>query len=139
MTKEELAAMLNGREYGEEITNKEIKEAEAQGLVVVYGYSDDNMEFKGAIEDEIGCYDGGYVYVKNGRIMKNKCYDEDCPYFDGLLANAWRIDAVWESDGYSWIYNTKIPHATFDIIEDGEKYCRGIVFHVDDTREIAHA
>jgi hypothetical protein len=38
------------------------------------------------------------------------------------------IDAVWCEGEYSWTYKTNIPHATFDIWEDGEKYCKGIVF-----------
>lgn len=53
--------MLNGREYGDEITREEEAMAKAHGLVVVFGYSDDNMEFCGAITDEVGCYDGGYA------------------------------------------------------------------------------
>lgn len=134
MTKEELAKMLNGREYHEEMTKDEMELAKQHGLVVVFGYSDDNMEFNGAIEDEIGCYDGGHVYLKDGDILKNECDDEDCPYFERQKSHAWRIDAVWDADGYSWIYKTDIDHATFDIMEDGEKYCRGIVFHVNDTQ-----
>jgi hypothetical protein len=40
------------------------------------------------------------------------------------------IEAIWGKDGYSWTYKTDIPHATFDIFEDGEKFCRGIVFDI---------
>ena len=35
----------------------------------------------------------------------------------------------------SWSYLTDIPHKTFDIMEDGEIYCRGIVFSLDDLGE----
>ena len=39
------------------------------GYVVVFSYSDDNMEFRGAINDEFACYYGGTVYLdKNGII-----------------------------------------------------------------------
>lgn len=48
MTKEQMAALLNGREYGDEITRAEHQIARASGLVVVFGYSDDNMEVRGA-------------------------------------------------------------------------------------------
>ena len=37
MTKEQFAGMLNGREYREEITLKECKAAEENGLVVIFG------------------------------------------------------------------------------------------------------
>ena len=49
MTKESLAALLNGREIGNEIEHGEAKAAKEHGLVVVYGYSDDGMEVRGAI------------------------------------------------------------------------------------------
>ena len=41
MTAKELAELLNGREYGNEITSDEEKLAKESGLVVVFGYSDD--------------------------------------------------------------------------------------------------
>ena len=49
MTSKELAELLNGREYGEETTPEIIKLAKDNGLVIVYGYSDDNTELEGAI------------------------------------------------------------------------------------------
>ena len=54
MTAKELAEMLTGREYGMEITRGEAQRAADAGLVVVYGYSDDNVEFAGAIDGEVG-------------------------------------------------------------------------------------
>ena len=33
---------------------------------------------------------------------------------------------------YTWVYHTEIPHACFDIVEGNEKYCRGIVFSLND-------
>ena len=44
-----------------------------------------------------------------------------------------KITAVWDTDGYSWIYQTDIPHATFEIVEDGAPYCRGIIFALADV------
>jgi hypothetical protein len=40
------------------------REAEANGLVVVYGYSDDNVELAGAISDEIGAWEGVVFHVE---------------------------------------------------------------------------
>lgn len=102
------AQKLNGREYLREITPEEIQEAKELGFVVVFGYSDDNAEFRGAYCDEVGCYDGGRVYERQGNY----------------------VDAVWDKDGYSWVFETNMPCAYFDILEYGEKYCRGIVFRV---------
>lgn len=47
MTAKELAEMLFGRKYGMEITSEEARATKDAGLVVVYGYSDDNVEFRG--------------------------------------------------------------------------------------------
>lgn len=110
MTIFEFAEGLNGRSYGKEITSLEEQRAKELGFVVVFGYSDDNTEFRGAYNEEVGCFDGGRVYEDGDKY----------------------IDAVWCKDGYSWIYNTNIPHATFDIYEDKEKFCRGIVFSLRD-------
>lgn len=130
MTKEELAAKLNGREYGKEISKIEKMQAEEFGLVVVFGYSDDNIEFTGAIDDEFGCCNGGTAYLHRAGLFEN-CEDE-CQYSKAAKAKCAQIRAVWDSGGYSWTYKTEIPHAVFDILEDGEKYCRGIVFDMMD-------
>jgi len=132
MNAQELAARLDGREYGSEITKEEAAEAKAAGLVVVYGYSDDNMEFDGAFRDEFGCYGGGTAYLAATGLLQNDCDCDDCPHFARLKNSAPTIKAVWDRDGYSWIYETAIPHATFEIVDGGEKYCRGIVFALAD-------
>jgi hypothetical protein len=135
MTPEEAAAELNGNQYGNEGSKELFARMRAAGLVAVFGASDDLMEFRGAIYDEEGCYDGRTVYVNSHGIVKNKCDEGDqCPN--------WRqtgraIHAVWapegENGGISWIYKTEIPHATFDIMEDSDVYCRDIVFRLGDA------
>jgi len=132
INKEQMAAKLNGREYRDEITKIEEKEAKENGLVIVFGASDDLIEFRGAIDDEQGAWKGGDFYIDN----EGKLFDEDhkecCKYKTKARETAHKITAIWDRDGYSWIYETEIPHATFDILEDGEKYCRGIVFSLQD-------
>ena len=63
MTAKELAARLSDRKVGNEITDIEAQQAADAGLVVVYGYSDDNMELRGAMDEEIGAYEGVTIYV----------------------------------------------------------------------------
>lgn len=131
---EEFAALLDGREYGNEITDTEASYAKAAGLVVLFGYSDDNMEFRGAIDDEIGCYEGGTAYLTDKGLMRSQCNEgDDCPYFMLAIKTAATIEARWDVDGYSWIYETAIPHATFEIVEGDEKFCRSIVFALADV------
>lgn len=145
-TPEEFAQRLNGREYGSEITKAEEAEAKAVGLVVVFGYSDDNVEFRGAINDEVGAYDGTTVRICADGILPNWPADfgegwsesEAEAYFRRKRAGFRELRAVWcphSLPGTSWAYETDIPHATFNVMEDGEVYCRGIVFRLADVKE----
>lgn len=136
ITMGQFAAVLDGREYGNEITKKEEADAKANGFVVVFGYSDDNMEFRGAIFDELSCYGGGEAFVTKDGILMNECDGgDDCPYFAKVCERASKIEALWcaENDGPAWTYKTDIPHCTFIIKEDGEPFCRGIVFALSDV------
>ena len=144
MTKEELAALINGREYRHELTAKEEKSAKDARLVVVFGASDDLMEFRGAIDDECGAYDGGAALVDNlGLLPERKQIDSDDDealkdYF-ARQPNARKIEALWCKEGeYSWTFKTDIPHATFEIGDsygqETKPYCRGIVFSLDELK-----
>ena len=108
MDLKEFAQMLNGREYRSELTSEEEQTAKDCGFVVVFGYSDDNCELRGAICDEIDCYDGGVIT------------HEELPF---------PINAIWcpEDIKCSWIYRTNMPHEKFNIYSNGELYCVGIV------------
>jgi hypothetical protein len=139
MTKESLAAMINGRSIGKELTPDEIRLAKDAGLVVVFGASDDLMEVEGALCDEAAVYDGDTVMIDSEGVLNRDRIDE---YDDEEVANfvarkktAKEIEAVFDGElGYCWTYKTDIPHATFEIVEDGASYCRGIVFSVDDLK-----
>lgn len=134
LTKEELAARLNGREIGAEATPQDALQAKNAGLVIVYGASDDLMELEGAITDEVDCYEGGAALLHRGGLLDSheECDCKFCGY-EKLSKACAEIEAVWnDKDGYAWSYQTTIPHAAFDILEDGEKYCRGIVFNLAD-------
>lgn len=131
MNKEEIAALINGREYCHEMTKDEEAQAKAAGLVVVFGASDDLMELRGAIHDEFGCYDGDTAMIDQEGILPafDSIDDEDemGRYFVRKPV-AKEIEAVWAEGDYSWAYKTTIPHTTFEIVEGPDKYCRGIVF-----------
>ena len=135
MDAKELAAKLNGREYLREITDEEAKQAKASGLVVVYGASDDLIEFRGAIHDEGDCYDGGEILFDSKGVLPSWGVASDSEesaeaYFE-RKPKARMIKALFSKEGsYTWTYCTVIPHETFEIVEDGEPYCRGIVFNI---------
>ena len=138
MTKEELAAQLNGIEYPAHraITKDHIAAAKDAGLVIVFGASDDLMEFEGASREEIGCYDGGTALVDLQGVLPDRDSlegDEELQEYFMRKPLAKTIEALWcKEPGYSWTYKTDIPHATFEVMDDGEHYCRGIVFSLTD-------
>lgn len=129
MTKDDLAKMLNGREIGNEIDREIIDAMNGTNLVIVFGLSDDNMAFNGAIHDEVGCYNGGKAYIEKTGLLQNECDEDDCPYFKELKLKADTIEALWCAESnVAWTYKTDIPHSTFDIMEGEDIFCRGIVF-----------
>lgn len=137
MTKEYLATWLNGREYGDEMLCAEEEQAQKSGLVVVFGASDDLIELRGAIDDEDGSRHGKEHYVTRKGLFEahdvDSCECAFCGYKDAK-SNAAVIKAIWGQGDYSWQYETTIPHATFEIMEDGKGYCRGIVFSINDLK-----
>lgn len=133
----EVARIMDGVESGEE--DRRIPEdAKEKGIVVVYGASDDLVEFRGAIDDEA---DGpGEVYLVDGALLDESRFDCGCEWAERakaeFTARSKTIEALWcEEEEFSWTYRTEIPHATFTVFEDGEKYCRGIVFSLGDIQE----
>lgn len=139
MTPTELAQMLDGAEYGLDDRKEELNLARENGLVVVYGYSDDLMEFEGAIRDEVGCYEGGKALLTADGVLNNlmdECDFHDCKFYKLAAKNAKAIKAVWCAPGseYAWTYETDIPHSAFRVLEGGEPYCEGIVFSIDNLK-----
>lgn len=130
---EKLIEMINGRQYRDEITEDIRQYAKDNNIVIVFGASDDLMEFDGAIYDEVGCYDGGIAYLNKNGLFENKCEKEHCPYAEEEIKKCKTIEAIWcEKEDCSWTYKTDIPHNKFNIYEDEELYCIGIAFYIKD-------
>ena len=138
MTAKELADLLTGRDYGGEIFPEEERRAKACGLVAVYGYSDDNIELRGAIDEEIGAWKGTRIYVNKDGVLQPDCSSIEecvCPYFDAAKRAAKTIDAIWHSEGRPcWTFKTLIPHEAFTIFDGEEPFCEGIVFSMKDVQ-----
>ena len=137
MNAKELAAILNGIEYPCRIQSNILAQAAAAGLVIVYGGSDDLMEFAGLITDEAGVYNGGKVDIDIDGVIPDfvevEHGVESCQKWLARYEKRNTIEALWcKEDGYSWTYRTQIPHETFDVKDGDGLYCRGIVFSVED-------
>lgn len=132
----DFARRLNGIEYLEE--RKEMWEAaKEKGYVVVFGYSDDNIEFRGAIDDEIGAFGGRTVFfAKDGKISENnegEYYIHAAWYGKVGAKTILKTFRIMDDDGdlIPWTYETNIPHEEFMMYEGGDPFCRGIVFARD--------
>lgn len=125
---QEIAAKINGREYREEMTKEIIEELKAEGLIAVFGASDDLCEFRGALEDELDAWEGatflwdGSLFINNNDEAANLS-KKDCFY----------IEQTWcPDDKKSWGFETNIPGAAkFEIKEGEDTYGEGLVipFH----------
>lgn len=126
----EVAAQLHENQYRLEGSKELFNKMKELGLVAVFGASDDILVMKGAINNEFY----STVHLNENGVIHNRCED-DCPYHNDEVINAVRVEPRWcEEPEYSWTYQTTIPHATFDILEDDEKYCRGIVFDLKNLK-----
>jgi hypothetical protein len=135
MTKEELAARLDGREVGEEITSEEAAEARAADLLVIYGASDDLLEAEGAFRDEVEA--PGSVELDGKGFLP---WERDDSWSDAVMEAFFarrrapgliEVTAEWcpaeAEDGRCWDISTAAPHATFRVMEDGKVFSVGIV------------
>ena len=151
-TIEDLAQLLDGNEYRDELYNEygiNVSDiCKNNKWVIIYGASDDLIEFNGFIDDEDGAWDGalcklvkpGDFYLKNEdeetykksknykfvpisenelNIIKNNNYKDTC-----VVEQLWCPD---DSEA-SWQVNVKgVPFARFNIMEDEELYCEAAV------------
>lgn len=123
----EFASRLDGIEYLEERPDM-WKEAAEKDLVVVFGYSDDCMEFRGTIDDEIGCWNGRTIFLtKEGGITEDDTLNRLDAVWCGMI-DGMRVMDEEDAARIPWTYKTSFPCSEFLMYEDGSSYCRGIVF-----------
>jgi len=118
----DIGELLQGCQYRTETNDYIVGLARENKVVIVYGYSDDLLEFDGYLHDEFNAYEGTSLYINiDGGLSINE------------IPNSVKIDAIWcpKDLDASWLIKTKIPHYTFDSIEYGEIFCRGVVFSLD--------
>lgn len=129
MKANELARRLSGIDLND-ISSEIGNEARRAGLIVVYGTSRDTLTFIGAIEGEADMPEGGAIHLDADGLLPDV---DDVPndrlpaYYDRKRLS-YLIDAEWDKNGFPWSFTTAIPHHRFVVMEDGVRYCRGIVF-----------
>lgn len=147
MTPQAFAEMINGRQYGDEVTKEEQRLAKEHGLVVVFGYSDDGVEFRGAIHDEAGANDAkgkAIKFTRAGKLLEEPDRDEREvlekfgaleQVLNGPDTASVRVWWCHEKDGPCWTFEASFPHATFEVKDDDLDvlFCRGLVFKLEDA------
>lgn len=134
---EDFAKILDWCERGHELSPENEKIAKENDLLVVFGYSDDNIELEGAISDEIWAFSKQKFHID---IPKKKVYLPSQHYVDeGELNEDFQdimdfylkdqcIDIEWEfKDNWVWELQTNAIHFRFNIMEDWEKFSDGLV------------
>jgi len=151
-TIEDLAKLLNGNNYGEELKNPyniNVEElCKKNKWVVLFPYSDDNLEARGYIDDEISAYDGvdAIIYKKGDfypedldeetfkRASQNMIHGiSDSLIFDAEVEDGHiGIKAQWDSADkpYTWYLDVKSDKkyidnkpivAYFDLVDEDDE------------------
>lgn len=134
MTKEELAELLNGRDFRYALTKDIVEQARASGLVIICGDSDDLMLVRGAITDEFTTLPGRCFMLDAEGVFSFP--DQDTPELQKLLQrfmSAKNVLAAWSNDHPNWKICTGCPHARFMLVdEDGNPFSDSVVISKKD-------
>lgn len=141
MNYQEWAQKITGREYSMPTRHEEDEQAKADDVIIVYGASDDLLEFYGAISDEVGAWEGTTIKLTKDVTLFNKDENKETAKYNSMqISTMPKVQAIWcprDKEGKiwaSWEIRTELPHADFDIMEDGELFCRGVVIPANAVR-----
>ncbi|TGE29774.1 hypothetical protein [Hymenobacter metallicola] len=145
MTKEQLAASLDGCQYRDEVNKEWAKIAEEAGLIVVFGASDDLMEVRGAVDDELNAWDGveavfykhntGFSVIENNSETIREIEDDFHLYKAlGAMLDRHNLVRITPAKDCQWDVITTLPHAKFDVKEEEDLYCRAVVIDIKDLK-----
>lgn len=119
MTTKEFATRLNGTIYPDWLSKENKEIAKENGFIIVSGYSDDLIEIDGAIRNEMESFSSDKTFLLGEKGI-TACF---CKKNE----NGKKI-AVWS-------FETDIPHETFNIVEQGEVYCVGLIIDKKDLEK----
>jgi hypothetical protein len=126
-TVQSVADRLSMRQIGEELTEGEEAEAKANNFLIIFGYSDDVIELRGAIHDEISLGDRIHVFGRN--VINDFELEEDKKVLIkyGIVPDPLATIECSFTDCFRFIYLGALPNHQFYIFEGLETYCIGIV------------
>jgi len=123
ITLKEFATMLHGRDCQPNLTTDELLLAQKRGFVVVYGDSDDRVEFEGAIRAEghtnplaKDISAGVLALSEDGELL-----DEDSELYAEYIKENRNVIKVFycNKNGLNWAFESDFPHETFLTYDGG--------------------
>ena len=150
ITLKEFAAMLHGRDCKPNLSQNELLLAKERGFVVVYGDSDDRVEFEGAIRAE--GHTNPFAKDSPAGVLVLSCdgelLDEDSDLYADYVAKNHNVIKVFycNKDNLNWVFETDITHETFLTYDGGlseeyadfdEGFARFMVFELSALRKFS--
>lgn len=148
----QIVSQLDSIEYPVKIDESVIQQAKDNNIVIVFGASDDLIEFRGAICDENSVSgidvtlidnEGTLPIDENGAI---KDFDDlvnihDLRKLVSRFDKSIAVTSYWQPDdgsNASWSYSVPegVEWEPFNVMEDDELYCVGIVFKLSKEEEV---
>lgn len=133
MNRETIAAQLSGQTMLR-LTEEQKASCKENGLLVLSGSSDDLVELDGAESDEYGCFSDEFtIFLVRNKLNEKMAHFSVSEEGDPVETEN-PIKCIYDG---SWRFETKIPHATFDILEaqaSEEIFCIGIVINIADLK-----
>ena len=123
--KDEIKKIINNISYRDSrsgMPNKAFELARDHGYTILYGASDDLLELEGSVNDEVGAWDGFSFDDMEPDDFETDTYN---------LLKKHQLELLWcPDDEKSWAFkigNEEADFTTFNILEDDEVYCEGII------------
>lgn len=131
-------------EYPAEDIKGFVEELKADGIILAFGMSDDLLEFSGALNDECEAWNGTVERLVPHKDGSVSVFDEDenkeTAELNRLqIRRLTEVRANWCPENEkkeiwaSWHITSPDSEffGSFDIFEDGELYCRGLIIPVE--------
>ena len=88
-------------------------------------------------EDGVRLVRGTHYVHYDGVLPEHEdCECEFCGYAEKKKKCATIRSLLCDDSGFTWTFETDIPHSTFDIFENGNKFCRGIVINSENLPKL---
>ena len=125
----DFAKKMNGKERQcPQFTRETVQFAKENGFLILFGTADGIIKLNGVLYDEIHAPDTRKIYLDKKGFLEGKESENvvDIVAYSKKDSNNAHISLAFE---------TKIPHESFMIYDNGDLFCEAIVFRMSDITE----